>query len=520
MYCQDSPIRIVKVMTSILKLWPRMLVASIAVLLGAIAALNPIQPALAAPDKPTSSSSSDETGSAPQDLQSAEFDEDTAQQFVDDYTKRQGLPGAAYVVTKDGEPVDKGSTGSVDVDTPMAIGSASKAFTAFAVLQLVDDGEVELDSPVTDYLPDFSVKGTDDDAITVRMLLSHTSGLTNPTFVPTTGSLEGDVASIADRKVAAEPGTEYNYSNLNYWTAALLVESISGKQFNSYMQDHIFEPLGMDDTHTVLQAHPIEGMNAGHVTAYGLSLPLPELRGDLGGAGGVISTAQDMGAWLSMQQRGGITADGERLLPQHLIEESHTIQPAAETYGFGWQHTSTQEPARVGHGGTMRTYGTRMDLVPTSGYGVAVLLDSQTPALAHSFELSTGLIEVSEGQTPEVRAPYPTYIDLGVGAVTILIALLGLLGARRSQRWADKRSHFPTWRFGLRLLPQLIMPLAAIVLFIGIPLNPQDHATALVVFGLWPAGMVLVLTAAAVGAVVTTLRVKSRADFKSPSDGS
>lgn len=438
------------------------------------------------------------------------FDEDAAQQFVDDYTQRHGLPGAAYVVTKDGEPVAQGATGDVSADTPMAIASASKSFAAFALLQLVDSGDVDLDAPVTDYLPDFSVQGTQNDAITVRMLLSQTSGLMNPTFVPAAGSLSGSVANIADREVVAEPGTEYNYSNLNYWTAALLVETVSGQQFESYLQQNIFAPLGMDDTHSVQQAHPIQGMHAGHVTAYGTALPLPELISDVGGAGGVITTAEDMGAWLSMQQRGGTTADGERVLSEDLIEESHTRQPNADTYGMGWQHTSTQDPARIGHDGTMRSYAARMDLVPSSGYGVAVLLDSQTPTIAHPFEISSGLIDVSEGRTPEVGVPVAIFIDLGLGVVTVGIVLLGVRGVRRARPWATKRAQFPAWRFWLRLVPQLIMPLVALVLFIGIPLNPQDHASPIDVFGLWPAAMIIVLTAAVVGAVLVTLRLKYR----------
>lgn len=364
------------------------------------------------------------------------------------------------------------------------------------------------------------MQGAESDAITVRMLLSQTSGRTNPTFVETAGSLEGSVASIADREVASKPGAEYHYSNLNYWTAALLVEAVSGQHFDSYLQEHVFEPLGMDDTTTVQLAHPIEGMNAGHVTAYGAALPFPELVGDLGGAGGVITTAEDMGAWLGIQQRGGVTADGTRLLSEDLIEESHTRQPQAEIYGFGWQHTSRQDPARVGHGGTMRTYTSRMDLVPDSGYGVAVLLDSQTPTLAHSFELSTGLIEVSDGRSPEVGAPIATFIDLGVGLLTIAIGLLGVLGARRARQWAAKRADVPRWRFGLRLLPQLVMPVVALALFVGIPLNPRDYATAVTVFGLWPAGTTLILTAAVVGVAVTIARVKKRVTGAATSVGS
>ncbi len=438
------------------------------------------------------------------------YDEDQAQSYVEDYTGRHGLPGASYVVVRDGELVTEGAAGGVEADTPMSVGSLAKSFTAFAVLQLVDSQEVDLDAPITRYLPDFAVGGADAEDITVRRLMSHTSGLPNPLVLPSSGELAGDVAQIADLEVDSAPGTTYGYSNLNFRTLARLVEVVSGEEFDAYLATHVFEPLGMTDTRSVISVSDTSGLDAGHVTAYGAAIPLPELRGDIGGAGGVISTAHDMGRWLAMQQRGGLAADGTRLLSEALVTESHTVQPNAKTYGLGWQRTSTADPARIGHDGSLTRYSSRMDLVPSSGFGVAVLLDSYTPTIQHPFSISTGLIEISEGRAPAVGFPVATVIDLALGAIALLVAGLGVRGVIRAPRWVARRDDFTTWRFALRQLPQLVMPALAGVLFIGLTLGAQNAATPLDAYGLWPAATTVVLVAGVVGLVLLSARTASR----------
>src|SRR5699024_12009745 len=97
--------------------------------------------------------------------------------------------------------------------TPVRIASVSKPVTAFAVLQLVDDGDIRLDDPVTSVLPELYVGGTDPDAITIRMLLSHTSGLPQPTILTATGSYTQSVANIADLSVVSARGTHHTSSN-------------------------------------------------------------------------------------------------------------------------------------------------------------------------------------------------------------------------------------------------------------------------------------------------------------------
>jgi CubicO group peptidase (beta-lactamase class C family) len=434
------------------------------------------------------------------------YDEASAQDYVDTYAQRHGLPGVAFAVVKDGELVTTGATGDTTATRPMAVGSVSKTFTAFAVLQLVDQGKVDLDAPVTDYVPRFRVSGADVSTITVRMLLSHTSGLPNPTLVEATGNLERDVAAIADLELASSPGTRYRYSNLGYRALALLVQEVSGEEFDSYLATHVFEPLGMDDTVSVISATPRDGLDSGHVTAYGTSLPTTGIPTDVGGSGGVISTAEDMGRWLGMQQRGGVADDGTRLLSADLVDQSHTPQPGAERYGLGWQQTSTAEPARVGHDGTLAHYSSRADLVPSSGYGVVVMLDSFTPTFEHPFAISTGLTAISEGQTPQLGTPVATIIDAVLAVITVGILALGLRGVLRAEPWVRRRRSRSRWRFLARQGLNLVAPVLAAWVFLGLTIGPGNPATPLSPVLLWPAAAFLLLAAAAVGTAVLVAR--------------
>src|SRR5699024_8046719 len=138
--------------------WLTILVVIVLALLGGIAA--PVSAATSGP--------SDDPATSDDPAHDPDFDTDTAQRFVDEYTQRHGLRGAAYVVTKEGDPVAQGASGGVITDTPMAIASMSKAFTAFAGLQQVDSDDIDLGARVTDYLPEFAVQGPRPARLTLR----------------------------------------------------------------------------------------------------------------------------------------------------------------------------------------------------------------------------------------------------------------------------------------------------------------------------------------------------------------
>lgn len=447
----------------------------------------------------------------PQAAADDQLDRRDVDRAVAAYLKRQGLPGAAVAIVKNGEPVYQQGYSrqrkSITADTAMGVGSVTKMFTAFAVLQLVDTGRIGLDDPVVERLPEFTMDDPRAARITVRELLSHTSGMPNPTLVPPARTAHQGVTDVRALQLQSDPGSRFSYSNLNYHVAARLIEVVADQPFDSYLSQHIFRPLGMDDTRSVSHlTGATPGVDDGHLTAYGTWLPLREMTHMTAGAGSVISTAHDMGLWLALQQRGGVTSDGTRLLSEKLIKESHHRQPGAANYGLGWQHTQTSEPARVGHDGQLTRYSARVDLVPSSGYGIVVLTNSYTPTYSHPFEISSQIIALTEHRTPRPGMPVATIIDAVLGLLTLGVVAATLRGLLRSRRWVSRRQHFPGWRFGLRMIPQLIMPGLVILLFGVLPLVHDNSATAVDVFGLWPAAMVLLLTAGAAGVVMVATR--------------
>ncbi|MEH7239047.1 serine hydrolase [Bacillus sp. JJ1562] len=446
------------------------------------------------------------------------FKTEDVDKFVTSYIERNGLPGASIVVVKDGELVYEKGYGHDSEGNPitenslMRIGSASKSFTAFAVLQLVEEGKIQLDDPIINYLPEVKLDDSRWREVTIRQVLSHTSGIPNPTIVPPSSNLKAGVERMNDWKLQSNPGEKYNYSNGNYWISALLVEKVSGIEFSQYLNLRVFSPLEMNDSLTTVNTGDfVKGLPNGYVTAYGTAIPWTELEAMNMGAGSIVSTASDMGKWLSMQTNEGKTRTGEQLLSKKLLEESYSPQLGNKKYGLGWELSSPNvKPARISHGGVETTYQTQQDIVPSSGYAVAVLLNSFTPTLEHGYEISSGIIQLTEGQEPELKAPVPKIIDLSLGVITLIYLILGIRGILRSKKWSDKRKQHPTWRFILRLIPQLIPTLLIGWLFFIVPTLQNNSSTTMDAFALFPAAMLLLAVIFIIGLVLTILRIYYR----------
>ncbi|KQL36177.1 hypothetical protein AN959_09465 [Psychrobacillus sp. FJAT-21963] len=212
-----------------------------------------------------------------------------------------------------------------------------------------------------------------------------------------------------------------------------------------------------------------------------------------------------------MHTNDGKNEKGEQLLSQELLKESYSPQSEAEKYGLGWSLSSSNiKPARISHSGSISTFQSQQDIVPSSGYSVAVLLNSFTTTFEHAYEISSGVIQLTEGKEPEIKSSIPKMIDLSLGAITLIYLILGIRGIRRSKKWTDKRNQYPAWRFFLRLIPQLI-PVVGIgwLLFI-LPTLKNNSSTTLDAFGLWPAAMFLLAIIFMIGLVLTILRIYYR----------
>lgn len=310
----------------------------------------------------------------------------TGQPPVDAYlereTQRRHLPGISVAVVREGKPVYVKGFGYADLehrvpatpDTVFRIASVTKMFVATALMMLVEEGKVALDEPVTKYLSDAPREW---DGITVRHLVTHTSGLADVWDVPQQSRpavLDGAaiVKTLAAVPPPYKPGERYEY-NHGATLVGVVVERVSGKPFAQFLKERVFDPLGMkstrvDDPRSVT---PGRARNYAWDDAAGTWMnvePLPWNISSLAD-GGVVSTAADLGKWDEALY-------GERLLKRATLAEMWRpmrLSDGSETgYGCGWQVGTFRGHRWVGHFGAGQT-SAKVARFPDSKLAVIVL---------------------------------------------------------------------------------------------------------------------------------------------------
>lgn len=323
---------------------------------------------------------------------------DRAKQALSKQMDAVRVPGAAFVVVDAaGETAVEGlgTTGDgrqVTATTPFVIGSTSKSFTALAVMQLVDDGLVDLDAPVRRYVPEFRLaRGSATDSITVRHVLQQTSGLPEIAGGPVVksakdGSALDAVRELRDTRLAGPPGRTWHYSNANYVLAGLVVERASKMPYATYVERRIFAPLGMDRSSTSIRDARRDGVARGHRLWFGAMVSTgPAFRPGLLAAGYLVSTAQDMGRYLRMYLRGGLADDGRRVVSTRGLKTMTAPGPKAHLgpwagevsvhYAMGWFVGGPwQEPALL-HPGNSPDSSAMITLLPNKGMAVATVMN-------------------------------------------------------------------------------------------------------------------------------------------------
>lgn len=253
---------------------------------------------------------------------------------VEEYLEMQrldlGLPGMAVGIVQGDEVLLLRGFGEADIggapvrpETPFLLASVSKSMTALATVQLVEDGRVDLDAPVTTYLPELAPGG---DAVTVRDLMHHRSGVSNFTglesFVePIASSLDANVARLGPD---LEAGAPYEYSNANYDTMALIVERVSGLAYADYMDQNVFGPLGMDETFIDPALAADAGLAGGHYHSLllgyrGFTPPMPSA---MAGSYTTFSSAEDLTHLMIAHLNEGVYL-GNRVATSDSIETLH-----------------------------------------------------------------------------------------------------------------------------------------------------------------------------------------------------
>ena len=305
------------------------------------------------------------------------------EEFIDSEMPASGVPGLAYAVVADGEITEVGARGVVKIggdtevtpDTPFVIGSISKSITALAVMQLVEAGEVDLDAEVSQYLDGFA--GRPAGAITVRQLLSHTSGFStlqgNASHTDATSgkdALERSVDGLAEVTPAYGPGERWEYSNTNYQILGRLIEVVSGQEYQAYVAANILEPIGMVNSF-VADGEIHESMATGHTPWFGTKRPGAENTTDRATApqGGIIATAGDLALYMQTMMNGQddvLTAAGK-------AQMMRPASAASPFYGFGWY--LDEGNGSVWHSGSTPGFETLATMVPTEKKAVVVLVN-------------------------------------------------------------------------------------------------------------------------------------------------
>ncbi len=382
--------------------------------------------------------------------QSVDIDRAAIRRVVNAAMQADGVPGmAVVVVSRDGTRYAEGfgTTGRngahVTPDTPFLLGSMAKSVTALAMMQLVEQGRVTLDEPVTRYLPTFTMASASAARITVRQLLAHTSG------IPMRAArAEHDDRTLADHVSAlravtltAEPGAAHEYSSPNYQLLGRIVEVVSGESFGAYVARHIFAPLNMRHSHVEATSANAAGVAAGHQMVLGIVVQreLP-FESDRLPTAALVSTANDLGRFMRAQLRSG-ELDDVRVLTEISMREMHRpqVQASGFAYAMGWRLSTIGGVAAVHHGGILPNYRGKMVMLPERGLGVVVLTNVSTLiGSPTSHRVADAIAAIVAGQTPPAPPRVPLrwmLIGVAIGMLTITaLQLRGLVRARRSQR--------------------------------------------------------------------------------------
>lgn len=319
---------------------------------------------------------------------------DNLQDKLDASREKHGIAGASVALYENGE-LSTAASGVINVttgvalttDTVMHIGSITKVFNATLLMQLVDEGLVELDRPVLDYLPDLRTADMDALAkITVAMLVNHQSGIDGviiPDRGPDRERILDAVLHFTDLGQVHEPGADVSYCNVACVIAGYLCERVKGKSWYTLVEEQIFKPLGMD--HAIVQPANalLHRSSVGHyldpATGKPVRTSFPFLPQSFAPAGGTaMMTASDLVTFARMHLNDGVGPNGTRVLSEAsaklMREKTGTYGgPMKMSFGLGWMLIA---PTMVGHGGGGPGILSYLIVDPASDAAIAVLTNN------------------------------------------------------------------------------------------------------------------------------------------------
>ena len=297
-------------------------------------------------------------------------------------------PGAAVVVMRGGRVIYAGGRGLADLesrrpitpDTSFRLGSIAKQFTAATILQLVGEGKLSLDDPISRFLPGYPPPGA---GASVRQLLNHSSGVQDFSKIPGWMGSEPSlrphstadlVALTLSRPAVSAPGQRWEYNNGGYVLLGAIIEKVTGKAWHEAVTERIARPLGLGSL-----AYAAAG-SSGSARARGYSKEAGGFRPSRGvhmsvahAAGGLVATVADMAKWAEALHGGRVVSPA---LYREMISPARLADGSTEPYGFGLRLQKIRGRAAFVHGGAGRGLDTDSVYVPSERLFVAVFANS------------------------------------------------------------------------------------------------------------------------------------------------
>lgn len=311
--------------------------------------------------------------------------------YIDKLISKYNPVGASVAIIENGEIVDVRNYGYANIEknilvednTQFKVASISKSITAYAVMQLVDEGKLDLDEPVNKYLKEWKIPESkyDENKVTLRNLMSHTSGISPSDELGYTYPLPNiqEALKMKDVKLNSNPGVEFNYSEFSgFGICQLVVEDVMNKKFEDYMIEDLFKKIGMNNTdyNNIVDnklAIPYAGFNDGTDV-----VPIV-----MNGAGGVSTTSRDLANFAVELM------DYYENSNKEMFKSQKNTESIAGIYGLGIIPRKMSNGITVyEHNGTLTGWNSQMVLEPVSKSGIVILTNSDS-----AFYLTYDLME-------------------------------------------------------------------------------------------------------------------------------
>lgn len=338
------------------------------------------------------------------------------------------VPGAAVAVLANGEMIDRAAgvlslaTGvAATTDSLFQIGSITKVWTTTLVMQLVDEGLVDLDAPLRTYLPDFAIADESAAAaITPRMLLCHKAGFEGDIFTDTgrgDDCVEKYVATLHDLPQLFAPDERFSYNNAGFCVLGRLIEVLRGKCYDDCLAEYLFAPLGLQHA----AAGPYEAIlhraAVGHIRPEPDSDPVPApvwclTRSNAPAGAALAMSPRDLLTFAKMHLDGGTASDGTAVLSAASVKAMQEIQVElpklalmGEAWGLGWEVSRMAAPAVIGHDGGTIGQSAFLRVVPELGVAVALLTNGGDPVRTFGEVVGHVLRELAGVELPSLPTP-------------------------------------------------------------------------------------------------------------------